>query len=173
MWSQLIFWYALGRSECLFSFIFHTQILHMMLWFFDQRLTVLMSTPRTPGIVIISQLLVLGLILILRYHHLAQWTLLHHQAHDLIKSVCRGHCSMLRVCIISWSNLDNICCDQIDTLKASDNGSQFTCRPTAGLRGACCRCDCLFVSCVCEWPFCLTYTRDQECRCLATSILAW
>ena len=86
------------------------------------------------------------LMLILRFHHLTQRAFLYHQAHNFIKSVCSSHGSVLCVCIVGWSDLDDIRCNQIDTFETSNDGSQLTSRPTTSFWGSCCRSDYIDVS---------------------------
>lgn len=77
--------------------------------------------------------LILGLLL--AGDHLAQRTLLNHQAHNLIQRIRSRHGSMLGISIICRGNLDDISSDDVDALQTSEDGAEFTSRPAASLRG--------------------------------------
>lgn len=51
------------------------------------------------------------------------------------------HSSQLRISIICRCDLDNIGTNEVNSIKATDNGSQLTSRPTASLGGTSCRRD--------------------------------
>jgi hypothetical protein len=71
----------------------------------------------------------------------AQWAFLDHESHDFIKNVGGCHGSELSVGIIRWSNLNNICCDEVDAFKATDYRAEFTGRPSSRFGGTCGRSD--------------------------------
>lgn len=80
--------------------------------------------------------------LLLRSTHVAQRPLLNHQSHDLVKCIRSSHGSKLSIGIVSRSHLDDISCNEVDTLQATDDSAEFSRCPTTRLGRASCRSDC-------------------------------
>jgi hypothetical protein len=55
-----------------------------------------------------------------------QWSLLNHDGKNLVKNIRSGHGRKLCVRIISRSNLDDIRTDEVEAIKPTDDGAQFT-----------------------------------------------
>ena len=78
---------------------------------------------------------------LLTLDHSTQRSFFHHQAHDLIQSICGRHRGVLRVCVIGRCNFDDVCSNKVDAFQTTDDRSEFTSRPTASLRGTGCGSD--------------------------------
>lgn len=83
----------------------------------------------------------LNSLILLAFHHPAQRTLLDHQAHDFIQSICSSHGRVLGISIVCRSNFHNICCNQVDAFQSPKNSTEFTRRPSSCLGSSSCWCD--------------------------------
>lgn len=86
-----------------------------------------------------------------------QWSLFDHDGKNLVENIRSGpktrsitfqikqagniHGRKLCICVISWSNLDDIRTDEVEAVKATDDGAELTGRPASSLGGTGCRCN--------------------------------
>ena len=100
-----------------------------------------------------------------------QGSLLDHHSHNLKEDISSRHGSVLGISVICRGYLNDICCNEIDTIETAEDSAELPSRPAASLGSTSCWCNYAAISSetyerigvlAADWYEEQTYKQDPE-----------